>query len=65
MKKYAIVLIALLCLLLCACNSTDSAGTVSNIGDSDIIGSDTGSLQVDDNSPAPDYIYPLHYNSVS
>lgn len=65
MKKYAIVLIALLCLLLCACNSTDSAGTVSNIGDSDIIGSDTGSLQVDDNSPAPNYIYPLHYNSVS
>lgn len=63
MKKYTIIMIALFCLLLCACSSTDSSGLGGVAGDSDITKSNTASLSGIENPSAPDYIYPLSYNS--
>lgn len=63
MKKYTIILIALLCLLLCACSSDDSPGTVNIANNSDVTEHNKGPAQENENSPAPDYIYPLYYDS--
>ena len=60
MKKHTIILIALLLSALCACSSNDLQGTINNTGKSDI----TGSITVSSPENDPDYIHPLHYNSV-
>ena len=59
-KKHTIILIALLLLALCACNSNYLQCTTNNTGESDMTGSNTVYPPGND----ADYINPLHYNSV-
>ncbi len=66
MKKYPVIIIALLCL--CACSSVNPNGILNTDEDNSntniiIPESSTDSRDYAD-TPAPDYIYPLHYDSL-
>jgi len=64
MKKQIIIVITLLCLLLCSCSAAEYSKITNNTDDNNTPPNSTGTSNEEASPNAPDYIYPLNFDSL-